>query len=114
VWVSTVYRTIGREPGFAREVAEALERGYERLEEVLASEREKAPERLRALVEGIDPKGEMTGDFDEQMRILARYRRRDGSLGPRFVSHGRRRRWTFDEAIELVAKRLRALGVVSG
>jgi hypothetical protein len=33
--------------------------------------------------------------------------------GPREVAHGRRRAWTFDEAIETLDKRLRNLGVVT-
>ena len=48
----------------------------------------------------------MTTDFDEIMKLLARYERPDGSIGPRFVRHGRQRRWSFDDAIALLDRKL--------
>jgi transposase-like protein len=104
---ATVYRHIGGDPGFERDCRSALARGTARLERELAARRaaEKRPWARHVIV----PAGRMTRDFDEQMKLLARWTRPDGSIGPRFVRHGRQRRWSFDDAIALLAKRLKAM-----
>ncbi|HET9639887.1 MAG TPA: hypothetical protein VFP12_11845 [Allosphingosinicella sp.] len=106
---TTICRHLRRDPGFARDCAAALAMGYAALELRLAEEQAAARRRLdwRA----IEPTGRMTGDFDEGMRLLARWTRPDGSIGPRFVSRGRQRRWSFEEAIVLLERRLRGLGI---
>jgi len=48
------------------------------------------------------------------MTLLARYDRRDGRVAGRGIGHGRQRRWTFEEAIAALDKRLRALGLRHG
>jgi hypothetical protein len=105
---SAVYRRIGRDPGFAREAAAALARGYARLEAQAARQHEAAAARPNR---PIVPAGRPTQDFDLAIRLMARWERPDGSLGPRFVSRGRLKRWTFDRAIEALAKRMRGLGI---
>ena len=106
---STVYRHLARDPDFARDNRATLERGYSRLGRELEQERLARAERLRDWE--IEPIGRPTRDFDEQMRLLARWQRRDGSLGPRQVRHGRMKRWTFERAIAELDRRLRGIGV---
>ena len=104
---ATVYRQIERDPGFERGCRAALARGVARLERELAAERAARARRWASYE--IEPAGEMTKDFDEAMKLLARWDRPDGTIGPRRVRHGRQKRWSFDEAIALLAKRLRAM-----
>jgi hypothetical protein len=70
---SAVYRRIARDPGFARANEAALHRGYERLEAEVRAERERSAARWRGHV--VVPAGRPTQDFDEQIRLLDRYRR---------------------------------------
>ena len=48
------------------------------------------------------------------MQLLARYDRRSGPVGPRSVGSGRERRWSFDEAIGALDRKLHALGIRRG
>ena len=104
---ATVYRHIGRDGGFERDCRRALARGYHYLEGELAAER--AARARRWARYDIVPTGEVTQDFDEGMKLLARWERPDGSIGPRRVGYGRMKSWSFEEAIALLAKRLRAM-----
>lgn len=103
---ATVHRLIRRDPGFARDCAAAVARGTAHL--FREDEAERAAARAWRLP--IAPTGRPTQDFDEAIRLLARWERRDGSLGRRFVRHGRMTRWSFDDAMALLARRLRGLG----
>ncbi|HYD36985.1 MAG TPA: hypothetical protein VEA60_05195 [Allosphingosinicella sp.] len=110
---STVRRHLRRDAGFAQEAGEALRRGYAELERESAEARAAmqaridSGERLRA----IEPRGRISRDFDEQMRLLARWDRRDGTLGPRRVRRGRMRSMSFDDAMVVLARRLRWMGI---
>ena len=44
------------------------------------------------------------------MKLLARHDRKPRRVDSRFKPGGRRHRWTFDEAITALDRRLRALG----
>jgi hypothetical protein len=103
-------RLARRDPGFAEQCSEALERGYQRLGEELAAERAVAV-RPRAWRELDIPPDRPERDFDTQIRLLVRWGRPDGSVGPRQYRRPRGRKWTFDEAIAQLARRLRALGI---
>ena len=109
---STVYRHIRRDPGFELDNEAALERGLAYLERLACEERAAAAAKRagRPIVpaQGARP----TTDFDTQMRLLRRWRRRDGSLGPRRVGRPSLRRWSFEESMELLGRRLRGLGIV--
>ncbi len=113
----TVYVHRCADPDFAAAFQAALQEGYGWLEAEALRQRLAAQARLRAAVEearaGAEPLAALEAgvDFERAMKLLARWDRRGGGLGPRSVRHGRQRRWTFDEAITLLAKRLRALGV---
>jgi transposase len=109
---ATVYRAMKRDAGLAADHRAALRRGYDALARE-AGEREAARrERWRAWE--INPVGEPSHNFDHVMRLLQRYDRPDGSIGPRFVRRGRMKRMDFDEAIALLDRRLRALDCRSG
>lgn len=100
-----------KHPEFAAAAGAALH------EAVASLEAEAVRQRLdmqRRLIENLEPKGEMAAEFERVMKLLARWDRRDGRIGPREIRHGRQRRWTFDEAIAALDKRLRALGVRRG
>ena len=45
------------------------------------------------------------------MKLLARWDRKPRRVDSRFKEGGRRQRWTFEEAIVLLDKKLRALGL---
>lgn len=109
---ATVYRHRAGDRGFAADFAKALDEGYARLEAELGRARAEAERRLR---EGPPPvvmaAVPVATDFDTAMKLLKRWERRDGSIGPRTVAHGRQRRASFDDAIEALAKRLKALDI---
>jgi len=104
---ATVYRHIACDPGFERDCRAALARGAAGLERERAAERTARARRWERYE--FAPAGRPTSDFDEAMKLLARWDRPDGSIGPRFVRHGRQKRWSFEDAIALLAKKMRAL-----
>jgi hypothetical protein len=76
-----------------------------------------AQERLREAIESSDPvplAGEIGAEFERVMKLLARWDRRDGRIGPRERSPGSERVATFEEAIVALDKALVAFGVRRG
>jgi hypothetical protein len=71
-------------------------------------------EAQRRFSENLEPAGEIAQEFERVMKLLARFDRRDGRVGRREVGHGSRQRWTFDEAIRALDKKLNALGIRRG
>lgn len=117
---NTVYNHRRRDPAFAKAFQAALEAGHARLEAEALRQRLEAQQRLGAALDaaaaesrGSDtlPIAAVATDFDRTMKLLARWDRRGGGTGPRTVADGRRKRWTFDEAIEALDQRLRNLGI---
>lgn len=104
---STVYRHLHQDPDFARAFDRALATGYVRLETEALRQRLEAQRRFR---EGTAPIGEIAQEFERVLKLLTRWERRNGSLGPRSVSPGRLKSCTFDEAMELLERKLTALG----
>lgn len=96
---------------FAAACDDALTIAYAALEAEAVRQRLEAQRNLR---EGITPTGEITREFDRVLRLLARYERRGGRIDLRSVGQGRERRWSFDEAIDALDAKLRALGVRRG
>lgn len=113
---ATVRRHLRRDPDFARDAGEALRRGYDALGRKAEAAFEAREARIASgeLKWEIEPLGWPTGDFDEQMRLMARYERPDGTLGPRRVRHGRMRHMSFEAAIVLLYRRMRWMGMVDG
>ena len=111
VGYSTVYQHRRQDPVFAEAYDETLAQAYAMLEAESVRQRLEAQRELR---EGRLPLGEMAQEFERVMKLLARYDRKDGRVGTRQVRPGRQRRWSFDEAIDALDKRLRALGLRRG
>lgn len=111
---STVRRHLSRDRGFAGAAAEALRRGYQGLDRELKAGRLAMEARIRSgdLRWTIEPKGEISPDPDRQLLLVARYERTDGTIGRREVSRGRRRPMAFEEAIRLLDRKLRWMGLV--
>jgi hypothetical protein len=103
---STVFAHLAKDPDFAARFRQALPLGYVRLEADVLQRRIEAQRRLKAIA----PTGEPEPEFERALKLLQRWDRRDGTIGPRGVSHGHMERWDFDEAIKLLAVRLKALG----
>ena len=108
--VATIYRHLRRDPGFALDNEAAMEAGYRHCLVRLEEEQEEA--RRRPPV--IHTTGRPTADFDEGMRILARWTRPLRPRGRRGEAP-RRRPPSFDEQVEILERRLRrAFPWVSG
>lgn len=99
------------DPEFAAAEDEALAVAYASLEAEAVRQRLEAQRNLR---EGLCPTGEISQEFDRVIRLLARYERKSGRIGLRAPGLGRERRMSFDEAIALLDRKLRALGARHG
>ncbi|HVQ08470.1 MAG TPA: hypothetical protein VMS43_08535 [Allosphingosinicella sp.] len=114
---STVSYHCRADPAFAQANAQALAQGYITLEAEALRLRLAAQKKLRAAIEAagdtIPPRlaAEQGAEFDRIMKLLARWNRKPRRPDNRFKVGGRRRRWTFEEAIALIEKKMRALGV---
>lgn len=114
---STVTLHRRNDPDFEAAFDRALVEGYVFLEAEALRQRLEAQRRLRAAIESA-PRGkpppivlDAAAEFDRAMKLLARWDRRGGAVGFRQVRHGRRKVMSFDDAMVLLDKRLRALGV---
>jgi len=134
---STVHRHARIAPGFGAAYREALADGYVRLETEMLRQRLAARENLReAMDDALDnPPLHLQGrggggvpsvyetcphcgrsseaglEFDRIMKLLARWDRKPRKVETRFRPGGRRQAWTFDQAIDALDAKLRALGV---
>jgi hypothetical protein len=111
VCYATVRAHYRKHPEFAALWDEALRQAVAGLEAEAVRQR---LEMQRRLAENLEPKGEMTAEFERVMKLLTRWDRRDGRVGPREVHHGRQKRWTFEEAMAALDKKLRSLGLRHG
>lgn len=100
-----------KNPEFEAAEAEALRHAYVKLEAEAVRQRLEAQRRLS---EDLEPAGEIAEEFERVMKLLARFDRRDGRVGRREIGHGSSRRWTFDEAIRALDRKLNALGIRRG
>lgn len=106
----TVYVHRRKDSVFAEEFQQALEQGYVRLEVEAVRQRLAAQHRLREAIEGAEP----TGAGALSGEAACEFARGDLAAGPPEWRHGRQKRMSFDDAIELLDKKLRALGVRHG
>jgi hypothetical protein len=116
----TVYYHLQRDGAFAGEFQAALEESYVLLEAETVRRRIEAQAQLRAAIEAYEagqgpfPSAATESEFERTMKLLARWdRRHDGRLGMQVKRPSASRRWTFEEAIALLDRNLRALGVRS-
>ena len=109
---STVVQALRRDRAFALDNQAALERGYVRLERLAALERERAAARMRRFLDrGFEPTGEPTADFDRQLRLLDRYRRREQPA--RGLGRRARRALSRAESVEALERKLAHLDLGS-
>jgi hypothetical protein len=108
VCVDTVRNHRNKDCEFDARCAMALEQSYRTLEEEAVRERLAAQQKLK---EGILPAGQAAEEFERQMKLLAQWRRRDGTLGPRGRAKASQQSWNFDDAIAALEKRLAALKI---
>jgi hypothetical protein len=106
-------------PVFAEAHEEALAEGYRNLEEESVRLRLAAQQRLRAAREAAGPycrppalAAEEAAEFDRIMKLLARWDRKPRRAECGFKLGGRRQKWTFEDAIVLLRRRLKALGLL--
>ena len=104
----TVHKHLRADASFAAAFDEALRLGYTLLEAETLGQHRADLEKFR-----VAPAPDALKDqsFERSMKLLAYYRRRDGGIGPRPVEN-RWRKWTFDEAIVLLEKRLEKFGAL--
>lgn len=108
VSTATICRHRQRDPDFAEAYQRALELGYARLEAEAVRQRLEAQCKLR---EDILPAGEIPQEFERVLKLLQRFERKDGKVGVRAIAHGRMKRWTFDDAIALLERKLRNMEI---
>jgi hypothetical protein len=114
---STVYAHRLKDPAFAEEYQSALEQGYVRLEAEALRQRLAAQQRLREAVERAEPgappllAADIAAEFERVMKLLARWDRKARRPDSQASPGGGRRVWTFEVAIALLDKRLKALGL---
>lgn len=108
VCVDTVRNHRRKDPEFDAQCEAALDQSYRTLEEEAVRERLAAQARLK---KKRVPKGEAAAEFDRQMKLLAQWKRRDGTLGPRARSRQALTSWSFEESMAALAKRLKALKI---
>lgn len=123
----TVYNHIRKDPDFAMAFQAALGEACAWLEAEAVRMRLEGQARLRAAIDAAEaeedfearrealaaPLAQAGAEFDRTMKLLARWDRRDGRIGLREVGQGRQRHSTFEEAIEAIDRKLRALGLRS-
>jgi hypothetical protein len=111
VTTHTVRAHARKHPEFEAAESEALRYAYAKLEAEAVRQRLEAQRRLS---ENLEPTGEIALEFERVMKLLARYDRRDGRIGRREIGRGRQQRWTFEEAIHALDRKLNALGIRRG
>jgi hypothetical protein len=114
---STVDLHRRRDPVFAEAHREALALCYPRLEEEAVRLGLAAQARLRAAIEaaGDNPPPALLEEdgalFDRILKLLARHDRKPRRPDGRFTPGGRRRAWTFEDAMRAIDKALDAMGI---
>lgn len=109
ICVGSVYRALASDPAFAAGFEEALAIGYRLLEAEALRQQREAQKKYR-----ISPKADpaQAHSFERTMQLLREYNRGHGAVGRRAPRRGDpRSRWTFDEAMEALEKKLKAFGV---
>jgi len=113
ICVNSVYRALASDPAFAEGFEEALKAGYQLLEAEAVRQQREAQKKYR-----ISPKGDPAAQaqsFERTLQLLREYKRPGGGVGRRAALRGdARSRWTFDEAMVALEKKLKNFGVEIG
>jgi hypothetical protein len=106
--LSAVYRALKTDPAFAEGFEEGLRIGYLFLEAEAVRQQREAQKAYR-----ISPKGDgavQAQSFERTMQLLREYKRGQGRIGRRPVE-ARLTRWSFEESMAALEKRLNVLGI---
>lgn len=106
--LSAVYRALKTDPAFAEGFEEGLKTGYLFLEAEAVRQQREAQKAYR-----ISPKGNgaaQAQSFERTMQLLREYKRGQGRIGRRPVE-ARLTRWSFEESMAALEKRLKVLGI---
>jgi hypothetical protein len=97
-----------KDPVFARRFLEALAHAVVKLEADVTARRLAEQKRLR----DIEPTGAPEPEFERAMKLLRRWDRQ-GAAAPdsRIVGEGARKRWSFEDSLALLEKKLRNMGI---
>jgi hypothetical protein len=104
---STVSKRLDRDPDFAERFQAVLAQSYRHLETELLRHRLEAQKRLGSA----EATGALEPEFDRALKLLERWERKDGSLGPRRQVRAAREPHSFDEAIDAMERKLKAIGI---
>jgi hypothetical protein len=107
----TVYNHRQRNPGFAELFEEALDQGYARLEAEALRARLAMQAAMRAAIDGGGVPPEAAAEFERILKLLARRDRKPRRPEREAGAGSGRRGWTFDAAMALLDRRLKALGI---
>jgi hypothetical protein len=107
VAVSTVTKTRRNDPDFAAAYDASLAQAYVGLEVEAVRQRLAAQEAMKAAE--VPSTIEMAEEFDRVMKLLQRWDRRGGGAGRGEIPRERMKSSSFDEAMAVLAKRLKAL-----
>lgn len=105
---STLTQHRRKDPEFDAACDEALIVAYKAMEADVVRDRLEIQRNLR---EGIVPVEHVPAEFERTMRVLARFQRPGGGIGPRTAAHGGQKRGTFMEGIAWLDRALRGLGI---
>ncbi len=103
----TVDKMRQKNPDFDRRFREALDQAYVKLDADVAARRMAEQKRLRE----VEPTGAPEPEFERAMTLLKRWDRRHGPPDSRAVGRGARERWDFEEALALLERKLRNMGI---
>ena len=104
---STVFKCLDRDPDFAERFQAVLAQSYQHLEAELLRRRLEAQKRLGP----VEATGAFEPEFDRALKLLQRWERRDGSLGQRRQVRAASAPHSFDEAIDAIERKLKAIGI---
>lgn len=104
---STVFNYLDRDPDFAGRFEAVLAQSYRHLEAELLRRRLEAQKRQGP----IEATGEFEREFDRALKLLQRWERKDGSLGPHRRVRAAKEAHSFDEAIDAIERKLKAIGI---
>lgn len=108
---STVYKHRRKDPVFAAEFDGALDQAYVQLRVEAVRQRLAAQQRLRDAVEQGPVTGEVADEFERVIKLLDRWDRRDGRIAIRSSAPEKRRALSFDEALDLLDRKLAHLDI---
>lgn len=107
----TVYKHRQRHPEFSAAIEQELGQAFIRLEAEALRQRLAVQQRLKEGFAAGDVPAETAMEFERVLKLLQRWDRKHGQPGVRGPAPGRMKRWTFEQAIEALDRKLRAVNI---